>query len=148
MITLIEFPTFVREADELLTRQELDDLRTLLATRPEAGVVIPGTGGIRKLRFGVEAKGKGKRGGARVIYYFHSPVIPLALLAIYAKNEKIDLSANDKRELKILVADFVATCARSPTHKEQKCTRTRSSKECARPLPGPRATTSRRAKSR
>ncbi|CAA6604209.1 Toxin HigB-2 (modular protein) [Rhodospirillaceae bacterium LM-1] len=148
MLTLVEFPTFAREADELLTRKELDELRTLLTTRPEAGVVIPGTGGIRKLRFGVEAKGKGKRGGARVIYYFHSPVMPLALLAIYAKNEKIDLSANDKRELKMLVADFVATCARSPTHKEQKCVRTKSSKACARPSPGPRARTSKRVRSR
>ncbi|MFA6018692.1 MAG: addiction module toxin RelE [Rhodospirillales bacterium] len=145
MLTLVEFPTFVREADELLTRKELDELRTLLATRPDAGVVIPGTGGIRKLRFGVEAKGKGKRGGARIIYYFHSPVIPLALLAIYAKNEKIDLSAGDKRELKKLVADFVASFA---TKTEKRCARTKLSKGCAKPSPGPRARTSRLARLR
>lgn len=106
-ISIVEFPAFRSEADSLFTLDELDDLRTLLAFSPETGKIIPGTGGIRKLRCGVEKKHKGTRGGARVIYYFHSDTMPLALLAVYAKNEKIDLSADDKKELRLLVREYV-----------------------------------------
>lgn len=91
--------SFADDADKLLSVKELDDLRVLLAFNPEVGNKIPGTGGIRKLRVGLESKGKGKRGGERVIYYFHSQAMPLALLAIYAKGEKIDLTADEKKEL-------------------------------------------------
>lgn len=107
-VTILEFEAFTDDADKLLSAQELDDLRTLLAFSPEEGKKIPGTGGIRKLRFGLERKGKGKRGGARVIYYFHSENFTLALLAIYAKGEKIDLTADEKRELRKLVDEYVA----------------------------------------
>ncbi|MBB6212407.1 type II toxin-antitoxin system RelE/ParE family toxin [Novispirillum itersonii] len=107
-VSILEFPTFSGEADKLLTREELDDLRSFLAFHPEAGDRIPGTGGIRKLRVGVEKKGKGKRGGARVIYYFHSPKMPLALLALYAKGEKADLSEDEKKELRNLIHRYVA----------------------------------------
>ncbi len=106
-ISIVEFPAFRAEADDLFTAEELDDLRTLLAFSPEAGKIIPGTGGIRKLRCGVEKKHKGTRGGARVIYYFHSDAMPLALLAVYAKTEKIDLVADEKKELRQLVAAYV-----------------------------------------
>jgi hypothetical protein len=69
-----------------------------LAANPGAGDLMPGTGGVRKLRWGLE--GRGKRGGARVIYYFHSAQIPLFIYAIYAKNMQDDLSNADKNELK------------------------------------------------
>lgn len=108
-VCIMEFPAFRSEADDLFTREELDDLRTLLAFNPESGNLIPGTGGIRKLRCGVEKKHKGTRGGARVIYYFHSDVMPLALLAVYAKNEKIDLSADEKKVLRQLVNEYIET---------------------------------------
>jgi mRNA-degrading endonuclease RelE of RelBE toxin-antitoxin system len=107
-IEIIEFDAFADDADKLLSVKELDDLRVLLACNPEFGNKIPGTGGIRKLRVGLESKGKGKRGGARVIYYFHSQTMPLALLAIYAKGEKIDLTVDEKRELRSLVNEYVA----------------------------------------
>lgn len=106
-MTILEFEAFTEDADKLLSAQELDDLRTLLAFNPESGSKIPGTGGIRKLRFGLKRKGKGKRGGARVIYFFYSEAMPLALLAIYAKGEKIDVTADEKRELKRLVDEYV-----------------------------------------
>ncbi len=106
-LTLCEFPAFRHDADRLFSTDELDELRWLLAHNPEAGVRIPGTGGIRKLRFGVEKKGKGKRGGSRVIYYFHSHAIPLALLAVYEKGERVDLSADDKKIIKALVDEYV-----------------------------------------
>jgi hypothetical protein len=69
----------------------------LIAYEPTCGDLIPGTGGLRKVRVG--RGGSGKRGGARVIYYFYSVDFPLLLLGLYAKNEKIDLSARDKKNL-------------------------------------------------
>jgi hypothetical protein len=62
---------------------EHDDLILYVALFPEAGDLIPETGGLRKLRW--TAKGKGKRGGSRVIYYFHNLDVPLFLMAIFAK---------------------------------------------------------------
>jgi hypothetical protein len=69
---------------------ERADLVAYLAYNPAAGVVIPGTGGVRKLRWGLE--GRGKRGGARVIYYYHDAEMPLYLMTAYAKNERENLS--------------------------------------------------------
>ena len=106
-ITVIEFKQFSDDADRLFTREELESLKNLLAINPEVGTVIPGTGGIRKLRVPLERKGKGKRGGARVIYFYFSDDLPVALLAVYAKGEKIDLSATDNKELRKLVDEFV-----------------------------------------
>ena len=74
----------------------------LLAYNPEAGNLIRGTGGIRKVRFA--AKGKGKSGGVRVIYYYHSDLMPLYALMLYAKNEQAELTADDRKDL----AGFVA----------------------------------------
>lgn len=70
-------------------------------------MVVPGTGGLRKLRVPTEKKGKGKRGGARVIYYFHDDTLPLALIAIYGKTDKIDLSAAEKKAMKAFVEAYV-----------------------------------------
>lgn len=66
-----------------------------------AGAVIPGTGGLRKVRWAMP--GKGKRGGARVIYYHHEADYPLILLAGYAKNEKADLTAAEKKAMSACV---------------------------------------------
>jgi mRNA-degrading endonuclease RelE of RelBE toxin-antitoxin system len=106
-ITVIEFQQFSDDADRLFTPDELEALINLLAINPEIGVVIRGTGGIRKLRVPLERKGKGKRGGARLIYFYFSDELPVALLAVYAKGEKIDLSAADKKELKSLIDEYV-----------------------------------------
>jgi hypothetical protein len=76
-------------------------LITHLGLKPESGVVIPGTGGVRKLRWAIP--GKGKRGGARVIYYFHNTKMPVFALHIYGKNEKSDVSPAEKRSWKNLV---------------------------------------------
>jgi hypothetical protein len=66
-----------------------------------AGDLIQGTGGVRKLRWGLE--GRGKRGGARVIYFYYNADLPLFLLAAYAKNVRSDLSAAERKELKQFV---------------------------------------------
>lgn len=76
-----------------------------LARHPEAGDVIPASGGVRKLRW--HAEGRGKQGGSRVIYYFHDLSMPLMLFTVYAKNEKSDLSAAERREMRELVQRIV-----------------------------------------
>ncbi len=78
-----------------------DDYRLFqaeLMTNPRAGDVIQGTGGLRKVR--IASKGKGKRGGARVIYYYLDSYHRFYLLTIYAKNEMSDLTTDQKRQLK------------------------------------------------
>ncbi len=72
--------------------------------------MIPGTGGLRKVRIGRD--GSGKRGGARVIYYFYDANFPVVLMALYAKNEKADLTARDKKGLAVALKEIVASWRR------------------------------------
>ena len=95
-VSVIEFPGYRRRADELLRVDEQDAIVDLIAYEPACGELIPGTGGLRKVRVG--RGGSGKRGGARVIYYFYNADFPVFLMALYAKNEKADLSAREKKE--------------------------------------------------
>ena len=97
MVAVAETGEYSRRAKGLFTEAEQEALVFYLACHPEAGDLIRETGGLRKLRWG--AGGKGKRSGARVIYYFHSERMPLYLLTAYVKGEKADLSSNDRREL-------------------------------------------------
>ena len=85
---------------ELLTDEEYADFQLNLAGHPLVGDLIQGTGGLRKVR--VAAKSRGKRGGARVIYYYVSSAAQIRLLLIYAKGRKGDLSAAEKRTLRSL----------------------------------------------
>ncbi len=95
-VSVIELPGYRRRADELLSSVEQDAIIDLIAYEPTCGELIPGTGGLRKVRVGRGSSGK--RGGARVIYYFYSADFPVLVMALYAKNEKADLSAREKRE--------------------------------------------------
>ena len=98
MAKAIRTLTYERRAKRLLSENELSRLEESIAARPEAHPVIPGTGGIRKARWG--RPGMGKRGGVRVVYYFVVHVQLVYMLDIYAKNEKSDLTPADKRELR------------------------------------------------
>jgi hypothetical protein len=100
-MTVVETDTFLDRAKDILTESHRAELVAYLATNPEAGQVIPGTGGARKVRWAIA--GKGKRGGTRTVYYYHNDSVPLFLLDIYAKNEKTNLSEADKRSLKRLL---------------------------------------------
>ena len=91
MNTIIEFQVFHQKASRLLTEPELDELICFIASNPYSGVVIPGSGGIRKLRW--SRQGTGKRSGVRVVYY-NKTRTETWLLAIYAKSEKESLSVN------------------------------------------------------
>ncbi len=107
MQTVVELPEFIRRSRQLLTEREVQNVVSYLARSPLAGDLIEGTGGIRKLRWARE--GMGKRGGARVIYYFHSEQIPLYLLTLFGKNERSDLSMAERNLLAKLVERLVAT---------------------------------------
>ena len=97
MIAVVETEEFLADVKGVLSEDEHDDLILYVALHPEAGDVIPGTGGLRKLRW--VAKGRGKRGGSRVIYYFHDIHVPLFLMAIFAKNVQADLSTRQRNAL-------------------------------------------------
>ncbi|HFC53119.1 MAG TPA: addiction module toxin RelE [Gammaproteobacteria bacterium] len=106
MITVAETESFQRKINKLLSKDEKSDLIAYLSEHPSAGDLIQGTGGIRKLRW---ARGsKGKSGGIRVIYYFHSQKMPLYLLAAFGKNEKANLSSEEKRLLSKLVKELAS----------------------------------------
>ncbi len=97
----IETPLFTRRLRELLDDDSYAAFQRLLAERPEMGGVIEGTGGIRKVR--VASGGHGKRGGSRVIYYHFSSASQIALLLIYPKNEKDDLTADERKALRQII---------------------------------------------
>lgn len=101
LITVAEMPEYIRCAARLLSESERRDVIDHLAAQPRAGDLIQGTGGIRKLRWA--RGGRGKSGGVRVIYYFHSDRIPLYLLTVFGKGEKVDLSKGERNELAKLV---------------------------------------------
>lgn len=100
---LIETPVFTKQVLAALSDEEYRALQLHLVGRPDAGVLIPGSGGLRKLRW--RLPGRGKRGGARVIYYWRSALGQLFLLFLYPKNVRSDLSAPELRVLRRLVAD-------------------------------------------
>jgi hypothetical protein len=108
LITVAELPEYIRCAARLLSESERRDVIDHLAAQPRAGDLIQGTGGIRKLRWA--RGGRGKSGGVRVIYYFHSDRIPLYLLTVFGKGEKTDLSKGERNELAKLV-DVLKRCA-------------------------------------
>jgi hypothetical protein len=85
-----------------------------LALHPESGDEIPGTGGVRKVRFA--AKGKGKSGGVRVIYYFFDADNPLYAILLYGKNEQVNLTPEQKRD----VAGFAATIKAAAKARKKK----------------------------
>lgn len=99
----IEAPRFTQLLPEYLTDDEYAELQLYLARDPEAGDVIPGTGGFRKVRWADRRRGQGRRGGLRVIYYLFLQESQIWLLALYGKDEAADLTASEKRLLKAAV---------------------------------------------
>ena len=106
-MTVVETPFFVRKAAGLLAEEERLQLIAFVGANPEAGDVIPESGGVRKIRWA--AKGRGKRGGIRVVYYFHNEAFPVFLLTVYSKNQKANLTKAERNELKTLVPSLVKT---------------------------------------
>jgi hypothetical protein len=109
-VTVVETPAYLARAERILDEVQRQAVVDLLTANPEIGDVIQGTGGARKVRFAVD--GRGKSGGARVIYFFHNEGMPVFLLAVYTKNQKANLSAADKNAMQKLCKAIVATYAK------------------------------------
>jgi mRNA-degrading endonuclease RelE of RelBE toxin-antitoxin system len=98
--------SFTRSAEKLLTAEEQAELVLQLASNPQSGDEIPGTGGVRKMRFG--AKGKGKSSGVRVIYYYYDFENPLYAILLYGKNEQGNLTPKQKKDISAFAAGIKA----------------------------------------
>jgi hypothetical protein len=99
----VELPAFERNRSAYLTDEAFRDLQNAMLKNPEAGDVITGTGGLRKVRHGDAIRGKGKRGGLRIIYYWWEPKSQFWLFTLYDKDELDDLSPKEKAVLKTLL---------------------------------------------
>lgn len=104
-MVFIETPVFTRLVEELLPHDSYMGLQHVLLLRPETGLVIPGSGGLRKLRWGIEQKGK--RGGLRVIYYWDKPNEVIYMLFVYRKGEREDLTSEQIRALRRLTKEYL-----------------------------------------
>jgi hypothetical protein len=96
----IEAPAFTRYVAQYLDDDAYRQLQNQLANNPELGDMIPGTGGFRKLRWADSRRGKGRRGGLRIIYYYFLADRQIWLMTIYDKDEASDLSPSMKKALK------------------------------------------------
>jgi hypothetical protein len=103
---IAELPSYTRLASKLLDQQERQDLIAYLVNNPEAGDLMEGTGGVRKLRW--SRGSQGKSGGVRVIYYFHDARMPLYLLTLFAKGDKANLTNAERNDLAGLVDILVS----------------------------------------
>lgn len=98
MFQFIELQPFAAVCDHYLVDDELFSLQSYLATNPDAGDVIPGSGGCRKLRWAV--RGRGKRGGIRVIYFLRRDHGQIVLVTVYAKNVRENIDPGILKQIK------------------------------------------------
>lgn len=99
--TVAETAAFLNQVASRMTEEEKAEAINFLAANPKAGAVMKETGGVRKVRFATE--GRGKSGSVRIVYYFYNERLPLYLLAVFAKNEKDNLTKKERDKLKKLV---------------------------------------------
>lgn len=98
---IIETSVFTRRIKELMSDDEYRELQEALVNRPDMGAIIQGTGGLRKVRWKLE--GRGKSGGVRSIYYWMRADEQIYMLYVYPKNEQEDLTPEQKKALKTIV---------------------------------------------
>ena len=103
----IESSMFSRLLPEYLDDEEYRMLQSLLLAQPESGDLIQGSGGLRKLRTGMKHRGKGKRGGLRLIYYWHKPANCFYMITLYAKAGLDDLTRKEIKTLQSLVNHWI-----------------------------------------
>ena len=99
----VELPAFSRHRSDYMNDEAFRALQTTLMRSPDAGDMIEGTGGLRKLRFADASRGKGKRGGLRIIYFWWEAGKQFWLFTLYDKDEMSDLSTKDKKALKEMI---------------------------------------------
>jgi len=118
LMTVVETPTFLKDVKRSgLSEEEHRSLVNFLAANPSSGVIMEGTGGVRKVRFAGE--GQGKSGAYRVIYYFHDATIPLFALALFAKNEKVNLSMAERNELRTILPQIIRAYREGNIHERK-----------------------------
>jgi hypothetical protein len=103
IVVIIETSIFTRQVQALLSDEEYRQLQSKLVDHPDVGAVIPGSGGLRKVRWLL--KGRGKRGGVRTIYYWAVSRNQILMLLMYAKNEQADLTPQQLNALRKIVEE-------------------------------------------
>ena len=104
-IDIIQLISFRKATKKLFSEEDIKELSEFLGNYPEKGDIIPNTGGLRKLRWILA--GRGKRGGSRIIYYYHRPEWQILLLTACAKNNREDLSEKEKKILSSFIKDII-----------------------------------------
>ncbi len=107
----IEAPAFTRHLPDYLNDGDYRELQARLGANPELGDLMPGTGGFRKLRWADARRGKGRRGGLRIIYYHFKSDHQIWLMTVYDKDEASDLTAKEKKGLKASIERELAARA-------------------------------------
>lgn len=102
-MVIIETSIFTRRVQALIDDENYRRLQTILITRPDAGDLIPGGGGLRKICW--SAQGRGKRGGVRVIYYWAVQYDRILMLLIYAKSEQDNLTLEQLKVLRRIIEE-------------------------------------------
>jgi hypothetical protein len=102
-VRFIETPIFTEDVSTELSLDDYGQMQVALMLRPEQGLLIAGSGGLRKLRW--RRAGMGKRGGLRVIYFWEGPTETFYMLVMYRKSRQEDLSPQQLRTLRRLVAE-------------------------------------------
>jgi hypothetical protein len=102
-LEVVELNDFAKDARKIFNEEELGELHQHFGMFRQLGTIIKGTGGLRKARW--SASGKGKRGGARVIYYYGGDHMPIYLIAVYSKSEKADMTQPEKKAATKFVAE-------------------------------------------
>ena len=97
LLSIIETELYLSQAKRLMSEEERDHVVDTIPANPAGGVVIKGTNGLRKLR--IRLRGRGKRGGGRVVYWFHSKCYPAMLMFVFAKNASQNLSSAERKAL-------------------------------------------------
>ena len=105
-LTFIETPVFTEQITSLLDDDEYSEFQAMLVANPEAGRVISGAGGLRKIRWKDPGRQKGKRGGIRIIYYYRIHIGQVLLLTAYDKDHQSDLSTSQKRLFREIVRNW------------------------------------------
>lgn len=121
----IEAPAFTRYVVEYLADEEYRQLQEVLASNPELGEMMPGTGGFRKLRWSDPKRGKGRRSGLRIIYYYFLSDQQIWLMTVYDKDEALDLSPKMKKALKGAIESELHARRAARFSREKKSRRSR-----------------------